>query len=181
MKLDFGPLSMPEPTNILSLRPATDGDQEFLVGVFASTRADELQALAWNPVQAEMFINIQYNAQQQSYRLSYPDAENNIILHGGQPIGRMLIDRSEAAIHLVDIAILPEYRNHGVGTELIGGLLAEGVTSGRAVVLSVFHTNPAIRLYDRLGFSKVDEESLYWKMRWLPGQTPSKDSISNPL
>jgi len=57
MKVDFAPLSMP--TNILSLRPATDADQEFLVGVFASTRADELQALAWNPIQAEMFINIQ--------------------------------------------------------------------------------------------------------------------------
>lgn len=132
-------------------------------------------------MQAEMFINIQHNAQQQGYRLSYPAAENNIILHDGQPIGRMLIDRSEEAIHLVDIAILPDYRNHGVGAELIGGLLAEGATRGREVVLSVFHTNPAIHLYDRLGFSKVDEESLYWKMRWLPEQVLSKDSISNPV
>lgn len=159
---------MPEPTNSLTLRPATETDQEFLVGVFASTRADELQALAWNPTQAEMFINIQYNAQQQSYRLSYPRAENNIILRDGKPIGRMLIDRSEEAIHLVDIAILPDYRNQGVGAELLGGLLAEGAKERREVVLSVFHTNPAIHLYDRLGFSKVDEESLYWKMRWLP-------------
>ena len=172
---------MPEPTKILTLRSATDADQEFLVGVFASTRADELQALAWNPIQAEMFINIQYNAQQQSYRLSYPEAENNIILHDGQPIGRMLIDRSGEAILLVDIAILPDYRNHGVGSELIGGLLAEGATRGCEVVLSVFHTNPAIHLYDRLGFSKVDDESPYWKMRWLPHQAASKDSISNPV
>ena len=179
MKLDFGPLSMP--TNNLSLRPATDADQEFLVGVFASTRADELQALAWNPIQAEMFIKIQYSAQQQSYRLSYPEAENNIILQDGLPIGRMLIDRSEEAICLVDIAILPDYRNHGVGAELIGGLLAEGATGGREVVLSVFHTNPAIHLYNRLGFSKVDEESLYWTMRWLPEQSLSKGSISNPV
>jgi ribosomal protein S18 acetylase RimI-like enzyme len=172
---------MSEPTNILSLRSATDADHDFLVGVFASTRADELHALAWSPVQAEMFINIQYNAQQQSYRFGYPAAENNIILLDGQPIGRMLIDRSEEAIHLVDIAILPDYRNHGVGAELIGGLLVEGATTGREVVLSVFHTNPAIHLYDRLGFSKVEEESLYWKMRWLPEQALSSDSISNPV
>lgn len=169
------------PTNILSLRPATAADQEFLAGVFASTRADELQALAWNPIQAEMFIKIQHNAQQLSYSLSYPEAENNIILHDGQPIGRMLIDRSDQAIHLVDIAILPDYRNQGVGSELIGRLLAEGTTRGREVVLSVFHTNPAIHLYGRLGFSKVDEESLYWKMRWLPEHEPAKDSISNPV
>ena len=171
---------MPEPTNILTLRPATDADEKFLVAVFASTRGDELQALAWNPIQAEMFISMQYHAQLQSYRLSYPAAQNNIILLDGQPIGRMLIDRSEEAIHLVDIAILPDYRNHGVGAELIGGLLAEGTTSGREVVLSVFHTNPAIHLYDRLGFSKVDEESLYWKMRWLPEQARSNDS-TNPV
>ena len=169
------------PTNILSLRPATDGDQEFLVGVFTSTRVDELQALAWNPIQAEMFVNIQYNAQQQSYRLNYPAAENNIILQAGQPIGRILIDRSEDAIHLVDIAVLPDYRNHGVGAELIGGLLAEGATTGREVVLSVFHTNPAIHLYERLGFARVDEESSYWKMRWRLEQAVSKDSISNPV
>ena len=168
---------MPEPTNILSFRPATDADQEFLVGVFASTRADELQALAWNPVQAEMFISTQYNAQQQSYRLSYPEAENNIILRDGQPIGRMLIDRSGKAIHLIDIAILPDYRNHGVGSELIGGLLAEGTTRRCEVVLSVFHTNPAIHLYDRLGFSKVDDRSPYWKMRWRPRNLAEQSAL----
>jgi len=171
---------MPETTNILTLRPATDADQEFLVGVFASTRAEELQVLAWNPMQAEMFLNLQYNAQQQSYRLSYPAAENNIILRDGQPIGRMLIDRSAAAIRLIDIAILPDHRNHGVGSDLIGRLLDEGTTNGRAVVLSVFHTNPAIHLYERLGFSKIDEESLYWKMRWLPDQAAAKVSPTNP-
>ena len=167
-------------TNILSLRPATDADQEFLAGVFASTRTDELQALAWNPIQAEMFLNIQYKAQQQSYSLSYPAAENNIILQDGQPVGRLLIDRSEESIHLIDIAILPDYRNHGVGAELISRLLGEAATRGREVVLTVFHTNPAIHLYERLGFSKVDEESLYWKMRWFPEPAHSQDVTSNP-
>lgn len=168
----------PEPSwserSSIILRAATEADRDFLVGVFASTRADELQALAWNPIQAEMFINIQYNAQHQSYRLSYPTAENNIILHDGQPIGRMLIDRSEEAIHLVDIALLPDYRNHGVGSELVGRLLDEGASQERPVVLSVYNSNPAIHLYQRLGFKKVNEESLYWQMRWLPAQSLSK-------
>jgi ribosomal protein S18 acetylase RimI-like enzyme len=162
---------MPETNSKLTLRPATDTDQEFLVTIFASTRADELQLLAWNPVQAEMFIKLQFNAQQQSYRLSYPAAENNIILSDEQPIGRMLVDRSGDAIRLVDIAIVPGHRNQGVGTKLIGSLLAEGAASGRPVFLSVFHANPAIHLYERLGFTKFEEESLYWKMRWLPDAT----------
>jgi len=164
---------MPETNTKVTLRPATDADQEFLISIFASTRSDELQMLAWNPVQAEMFIKLQFNAQQQSYKLSYPAAENNIILNDEQPIGRMLVDRSDDTIRLVDIAILPEHRNLGVGTTLIGALLDEGAARGRPVLLSVFHTNPAIHLYERLGFSKVEEESLYWKMRWLP-QTHSQ-------
>jgi ribosomal protein S18 acetylase RimI-like enzyme len=159
---------MPETMNILTLRAATDVDKEFLVGLFASTRAEELQALAWNPMQAEMFIDIQYNAQQQSYRLAYPSAENNIILRDGRPIGRILVDRSEDAIHLVDIAILPEYRNQGVGTKFIGSLIDEATKQGRPVILSVFHSNPAIHLYERMGFEKVEEESLYWKMKRIP-------------
>src|SRR5258705_5130658 len=129
---------MTETTNNLILRSVTDADQEFLVRLFASTRAEELQALAWNPMQAEMFINLQYNAQQQSYRLSHPSAENNIILRDGQPAGRMLVDRSEDAIHLVDIAILPEYRNHGVGTKLISGLVDEGTKQDVPRVHSAF-------------------------------------------
>ncbi len=171
---------MQEVTNILSLRHATDADRDFLISVFASTRELELQALASNSAQVQIFIDLQFNAQQQSYAAAHPAAENNIISVADRPIGRMLVDRSGDTIHLVDIAILPDYRNQGVGAELIGGLLAEGSTTGRAVVLSVFHTNPAIHLYNRLGFSKVDEESLYWKMRWLPKQAAFKTSISNP-
>ncbi|HEV7395850.1 MAG TPA: N-acetyltransferase [Pyrinomonadaceae bacterium] len=165
---------MPETAPKITIRPATAGDHEFLVALFASTRTDELQALSWDPVQAQMFINIQYNAQQQSYRLGYPSAENNIIMSDEQPVGRMLVDRTSDVIRLVDIAILSEHRNLGLGSYVISSLLDEGIKTRRPVKLSVFQTNPAIHLYERLGFQITGTESLYLDMsRFPPEDTTS--------
>ena len=160
--------SAPEPIPEVSLRPATAADHDFLLAVFSSTRADELQALAWNPIQAQAFINIQFNAQQQSYRSNYPSAENNIIFLGEEPIGRILVDRSGDAIHLVDIAILTNYRKRHVGSTLLENLIAEAVAGNKPVEFSVFKENPAVRFYERLGFSKVADDGAYLRMRKLP-------------
>jgi len=53
------------------------------------------------------------------------------------------------------IAILPEYRNQGIGTQLLKHLLAAAKTSYPSVSLSIRATNPALALYKRLGFEVV--------------------------
>jgi ribosomal protein S18 acetylase RimI-like enzyme len=55
------------------------------------------------------------------------------------------------------IALLPRYRDEGIGTSLLMHLLQ--VAAGRypAVSLSVARENPALRLYQRLGFEVVGE------------------------
>lgn len=59
-------------------------------------------------------------------------------------------------------AILPDYRNQGIGTKLIQNLLEAIDEQGfRQVSLSVLKTNPASRLYRRIGFqpeSETDDE-----------------------
>jgi GNAT superfamily N-acetyltransferase len=162
------PNSIVKSTDSLTLRAATPADQDFLITVFASTRSDELAALGWDPQQSQAFIQMQYNAQQQNYRASYPAAENSIILLAGEPIGRMLVDRTEEAIRLVDIAILAEHRNRRIGSWLIRRLMDEAIAAGKPLLLSVYQFNPALRLYERLGFAKVGEEALYIQMQWLP-------------
>jgi len=165
---------MPQTSNILTLRPATTADQDFLKEVFANTRELELRALAWNPTQAQVFLDLQFNAQQQNYKVTYPSAENNIILLDELAIGRMLVDRSGDTIHLIDIALLSEYRNRTFGATLLERLLAEAKASDKAVELSVFRENPAARLYERLGFSRVNENSAYVSMRKLPDAITSE-------
>jgi len=56
-------------------------------------------------------------------------------------------------------AILPEYRNQGIGTKLIEALLDAIAKQGfDQVSLSVLKSNPAARLYRRIGFKSVSED-----------------------
>jgi ribosomal protein S18 acetylase RimI-like enzyme len=155
----------------VTLRATTPDDRSFLLTVFASTRADELAALGWDPAQSEAFIQMQFCAQQQNYSARYPAAENSIILLGERPIGRMLVERTEQAIDLVDIALLAEHRGSGIGSFLICGLLDEARAARKSVRLAVYKLNPAVRLYERLGFSLIAEDAVYSEMAWAPAES----------
>ena len=157
--------SMPD-SSLITLRAATDADWDFLRAVFAGTRSDELAALAWDLKMGQAFIEMQFRVQAQNYKATYPSAQNNIILSDGAPVGRMLVDRTEQAIKLVDIAILRDHCGAGIGSKLIQSLLDEAARDGKEVQLSVFKTNPAARLYQRLGFSTVADDGVYFEMSW---------------
>jgi ribosomal protein S18 acetylase RimI-like enzyme len=111
---------------------------------------------------------MQYNAQRVQYDEGFPDAESSIILVGDRPAGRMLVDQSEREFTLIDIALLPEYRKSGVGTQLLQELLERAVKAQKPVRLHVLKSNPARRLYERLGFSLVNEEPMYLEMTFEP-------------
>jgi ribosomal protein S18 acetylase RimI-like enzyme len=55
----------------------------------------------------------------------------------------------------LSIAILPEYRGSGVGTQLLIQMLELSAGKYPAVSLSVHQSNPAFKLYQRLGFEIV--------------------------
>jgi len=58
----------------------------------------------------------------------------------------------------LSVAVLPEYRNQGIGTAMLSRLLKESASRYRAVSLSVSPANPALRLYQRLGFEFFSNE-----------------------
>lgn len=151
----------------LTFRPVIPDDQAFLLRLYASTRLGELRFLDWNNDQKQAFIEMQFKAQRQHYETSYPRADARLILLAGQPVGRVLIDRGERETTLIDISLLTEYCGLGIGTGLIQELLAEG----RPVRLHVLKSNPALRLYQRLGFSVVGDDAVYLEMVWFPEVT----------
>jgi ribosomal protein S18 acetylase RimI-like enzyme len=160
----------PDEAMPVNLRPAQPEDEPFLFRVYAGTRADEMAAWGWDAAQQEAFLRMQFNAQSMAYRAQYPDADHRIIIYGNQPVGRILIDRSGQGILLIDIALLAECRNTGIGSALIRDLQREATQAGAPVRLHVLKTNPAaVRLYERLGFSITDDDGIYLEMKWLPG------------
>ncbi len=159
-------------TRTVTLRPAAAEDQEFLLALYASTREEELAPLGWDDSQKRAFVEMQFNAQTRCY----PKGDNRIILWDNRAVGRILTDRREDSILLVDISLVPEYRNLGIGTSLIKELLREGAATGKQVGLHVFKFSPAVRLYERLGFSTVGDDSAYLEMVWLSNSQSSLNS-----
>jgi ribosomal protein S18 acetylase RimI-like enzyme len=154
----------------ISLRPIKPDDEDFLFRLYASTRENELAALAWDETQKQTFINMQFGAQMQQYRMCYPDADNSLILLKEEGIGRLIVNRSEDELTLIDISLLPAHRGHGIGTRLIRDLLSEAAIATKPVRLHVLETNPAKELYERLGFSIVNSDGLYCEMIWTSDQ-----------
>src|SRR5512140_3584447 len=152
----------------VALRLAELPDEPFLQALYASTRLDEMALVPWTPDQKSAFVQMQNHAQRRSYQDQYPQSQTYVVEEGGHPVGRMIVDRSAAAILLMDIALLPEHRNHGLGSALLRDLLDEADRDHRAVQLHVEDFNPAMRLYLRLGFVKTGEAGIYSEMTRQP-------------
>lgn len=148
----------------VSLRPARDEDREFLFGVYAATREEELAPVPWTPEQKEAFLRMQFDAQDAYYREHYAGSDFLVIEVDGAPAGRLYLARWAREHRIVDIAVLPAYRNRGIGTRLLRDIIAEADRAGKPVSIHVEMHNPARSLYDRLGFAPVDEHGVYLLM-----------------
>ena len=95
---------------------------------------------------------MQYQAQRRSYLAQFPAAEYYIIQRAGADVGRLIVDRSGDVIRLIDISLLPEHRNAGLGATLIQDLQAEAARAGKPVVLHVGRANRALASVRTLGF-----------------------------
>ncbi len=64
------------------------------------------------------------------------------------------------------VALVPEARGSGLGTRLLRALQAEAAEKGLPLRLKVVLTNPARRLYQRLGFVGLGDDGVYEQMEW---------------
>ena len=103
---------------------------------------------------------MQFRAQLASYQMTFPEACNSMILVDQIPVGRMILDEQQDSIHLVDISILPEFRNRGIGSQV----LRELISRGKPVNLMVRNENRAHRLYERLGFEQSGRDEMCLQM-----------------
>ena len=166
-----------------TLRAAGAADAEFLLRVYASTRQGELAATGWSAAQLDAFLRQQFAAQDGYYRRHFPQAQFAIVQSEGADAGRLVVDRDDDEIRLLDIALLPQYRRRGLGGAMLRALLAEATASRRRVSLHVECNNPALALYAKMGFVAVQDAGIYRLMHWHPGaaDAPRAEMAAEPL
>ena len=84
----------------------------------------------------------------------------------GQNAGRLIVHRTRETLRIVDLALLPQYRNCGIGTELLRRVFGEAAATKKPLRLKVLKGNRAARLYQRLGFAPVGETDLHLELEW---------------
>ncbi|MFC5695331.1 GNAT family N-acetyltransferase [Pseudomonas sp. GCM10022186] len=136
----------------------------FLRALYATTRADEMAATGWSQPAIDAFLAQQFDAQHRYYQEHYQDAEFSLICRGGQAIGRLYVFRGPDTFNLMDIALLPEWRQRGIGTHYLEALTREADRADRAIRLFVEADNPARNLYDRFGFVVTGNNHVYLQM-----------------
>ena len=153
----------------LILRPVTPEDEEFLIAVYGGTREAELAQAQWAEGQQEQFVRWQYGLQRREYESRFPDADYRVIVINDRPAGRIWVGSDDEQIRLLDIAIMPEFQNRGVGTLLLRRLIDEASQTNKFLRHMVFVlNNDAHRFYERLGFAIIEDFGAYKHMEWRP-------------
>ena len=152
----------------LSLRSVGPEDQKLLLSLFESAREKELALVDWSDDQRRVFLKTQFRAQQEHYRKHFPHRDHHIVMLKGRPVGMTDIARNANEIRVLDVIILPEFRNGGIGTKLMRDLLTEADHLGKTMRLYVEKFNPAFSLYTRLGFTVTEDAGVHYLMERRP-------------
>jgi ribosomal protein S18 acetylase RimI-like enzyme len=154
----------------LTLRPVGPQDDHLLKTIYGWTRSEELNlAKEWSEQMKDSFITHQYYAQKDYYQRIYPQADYSIIVYENENAGRLYVERKsiENNIRIIDISLLPSFRNKGIGTHLINQLQEEAKTKDQILSIHVEKFNKALDLYQKLGFEIIKETNgVYYLMHW---------------
>ena len=152
----------------ISLRPVTAEDRAFLLTLYKTSRGDDLRGLGWEEARVGEFLDLQYEAQQRFQENEYKRPTDQVVLRNGEPVGRVMFEPREHEIRCVDIALLPEHRNAGIGAYLMGELQSEAKRQRKPLRLQVIRFHRAIGLFERLGFQRISETGTHFQLEWTP-------------
>ena len=160
-------IDAPSPESITT-RSVKPEDQTFLLELYKSSRGDDLRGLGWDEQRISEFLDMQYEAQQNFYDSDYASAADELILREDKPIGRLMIESRPHEIRCIDLGLLPEYRERGLGTGIIQKLQEKARREKKPLRLQVIRFSRAVSLFDRLGFVRTSETGTHFQMEWTP-------------
>lgn len=152
----------------LDLRDERADDADFVTTLYADTRREELAPVAWPESAKRDFLADQCRLQHDHYRRNYIGARFLLIERAAALIGRLYVHETAREIRLMDIALLHVWRGRGIGTALLRAMQAHALEHDVTLTLHVEPTNPAQRLYARLGFALIENRGVYDFLGWTP-------------
>ena len=152
----------------VNLRPVTAEDGAFLLVLYKSSRGDDLRGLGWDETRISEFLDMQYEAQQRFHANEYKKPLDQIVMRSGKPVGRLTFEPREHEIRCVEVALMPQHRNGGIGTQLISGLQDQARKQKKPLRLQVIRFSRAVSLLERLGFQRISETGTHFQMEWAP-------------
>ena len=152
----------------VTTRAAGPDDDAFLFELFKAVRGREFAQTPLDPAQLETLMRFQFAGQAQFYGAQYPGG-HHIVLLNGTPVGRIWLYRGASQHHLVDISLLPEFQNRGIGAALITEAIAAAQAAGVRLSCSVAATNHgSLRFHQRLGFQITGRDEVYYDLAVEP-------------
>lgn len=145
-----------QPENSLSQFERGDEDSAntpIILALFIVCRKNQFEPLNLSETDLLALLEGQHHLRQSHYRNAFPGSQRLVVTKRESCIGRLYLHEGEADVRILDISILPSFRNRGFGTELIRWVLFRAAELNRTAGLHVQTTNPAVRLYSRLGFA----------------------------
>jgi ribosomal protein S18 acetylase RimI-like enzyme len=147
---------------------ATPFDLPFLRRLYRTTREEELAGVAWPEAAKQAFCDSQFDLQHTHMVRTFPQADFLVIRISGTPCGRLYVDGAGQSLHLVDIALMPQRRGHGLGAAILRFLQTKAAATGKPLTLQVAHNNPrAYAFYRKLGFCDESIGPTHRAMRWV--------------
>jgi ribosomal protein S18 acetylase RimI-like enzyme len=146
----------------ITLRPAIAEDLDYCANLYFAGIEWVFEAL-----------KLDWAAQAAGFRLWWEATQVQIIQLNAADIGWLQSMIEDDTLYLAQIFVDATFQRRGIGTEVMRGLIAEAAHARRAITLGVVKTNPALRLYRRLGFRIMHDDDRKFYMRREAGTVSS--------
>jgi GNAT superfamily N-acetyltransferase len=141
----------------IAVRPARAEDLDFCADLYFSEMDRTIRDL-----------NLDLTKHAAGFRQRWHPQQVRIITLDGADIGWMQSRIESDALFLGQLFVAPAQQGRGIGTMIVRRLIEEAAGDRRAVTLGMVKTNPAMRLYQRLGFRTTHEDERKFHMRRDP-------------
>ena len=155
----------------LDARPPGLADDAFLEALYLDARPD-LGALPVPRSVIEGIARHQRQMQLEDYARRYPACDTWLVFEADNPVARVVLDRANGALRVVDIAVRATARRRGIARTVLYALQEEGID----IALRVRADNAAARaLYARLGFALQRDDTVTLELCWSPATKPDQN------